>query len=166
MKKFLMAAVALICMTMTSVVLTSCGSDDDDSKQSQDITCEYGILTQIPYYTSTSRVDEADPWNTIVKDTDKKVMEILAKYSTTWKVKATTSTVEQVLAENDAEAKQKVAAMKAELNKVFEDLQSLKSTYPEEYIRYTIYVVATQSGYNKNRNFVNEDITLHFGKTE
>ena len=101
-----------------------------------------------------------------MKDTDKKVKEILAKYSTTWKVKATTSTVEQVLAENDAEAKQMVAAMKAELNKVFEDLQSLKSTYPEEYIRYTIYVVATQSGYNKNRNFVNEDITLHFGKTE
>ena len=31
MKKFLMAAVALICMTMTSVVFTSCGSDDDNS---------------------------------------------------------------------------------------------------------------------------------------
>ncbi|MCR5364574.1 MAG: hypothetical protein K6E67_00330 [Prevotella sp.] len=31
MKKFLMAAVALICMTMTSVVFTSCGSDDDDN---------------------------------------------------------------------------------------------------------------------------------------
>ena len=31
MKKFLTAAVALICMTMTSVVFTSCGSDDDNS---------------------------------------------------------------------------------------------------------------------------------------
>ena len=31
MKKYLMAAVALICMTMTSVVFTSCGSDDDNS---------------------------------------------------------------------------------------------------------------------------------------
>ena len=31
MKKYLMAAVALICMTMTSIVFTSCGSDDDNS---------------------------------------------------------------------------------------------------------------------------------------
>jgi hypothetical protein len=31
MKKTMMAAVALICMTMTSVVFTSCGSDDDNS---------------------------------------------------------------------------------------------------------------------------------------
>jgi uncharacterized protein len=31
MKKILMAAVALICMTMTSVVFTSCGSDDDNN---------------------------------------------------------------------------------------------------------------------------------------
>ena len=31
MKKYLMAAVALICMVMTSVVFTSCGSDDDDN---------------------------------------------------------------------------------------------------------------------------------------
>ena len=31
MKKFLTAAVALICMTMTSVVFTSCGSDNDNS---------------------------------------------------------------------------------------------------------------------------------------
>ena len=32
MKKILMAAVALICMTMTSVVFTSCGDDKDDPK--------------------------------------------------------------------------------------------------------------------------------------
>jgi hypothetical protein len=31
MKKFMMAAVALICMTMTSVALVSCGDDDNDS---------------------------------------------------------------------------------------------------------------------------------------
>ena len=32
MKKILMAAVALICMTMTCAVFTSCGDDKDDSK--------------------------------------------------------------------------------------------------------------------------------------
>ena len=32
MKKILMAAVALICMTMTSAVLTSCGDDKEDTK--------------------------------------------------------------------------------------------------------------------------------------
>lgn len=30
MKKYLMAAVALICMTMTCVTLTACSSDDDE----------------------------------------------------------------------------------------------------------------------------------------
>ncbi len=33
MKKILMAAVALICMTMTSVVFSSCGDDKDDDKK-------------------------------------------------------------------------------------------------------------------------------------
>ena len=33
MKKILMAAVALICMTMTSVVFTSCGDDKDDNNK-------------------------------------------------------------------------------------------------------------------------------------
>ena len=33
MKKFLMAAVALICMTVTSVVFSSCGDDKDDNKK-------------------------------------------------------------------------------------------------------------------------------------
>ena len=33
MKKILMAAVALICITMTSVVFTSCGDDKDDNKK-------------------------------------------------------------------------------------------------------------------------------------
>ena len=32
MKKILMAAIALICMTMTSVVFTSCGDDKGDSR--------------------------------------------------------------------------------------------------------------------------------------
>ena len=32
MKKILMAAVALICMTMTSVVFTSCGDNKEDTK--------------------------------------------------------------------------------------------------------------------------------------
>ena len=33
MKNILMAAVALICMTMTSVVFSSCGDDKDDNKK-------------------------------------------------------------------------------------------------------------------------------------
>jgi hypothetical protein len=33
MKKILMAAIALICMTMTSVVFSSCGDDKDDNKK-------------------------------------------------------------------------------------------------------------------------------------
>ena len=33
MKKILMAAVALICMTVTSVVFSSCGDDKDDNKK-------------------------------------------------------------------------------------------------------------------------------------
>ena len=33
MKKILMAAVALICMTMTSMVFSSCGDDKDDNKK-------------------------------------------------------------------------------------------------------------------------------------
>ena len=40
MKKLMMAAVALICMTMMSVSLTACGGDDDSpSKQKQQIEC-------------------------------------------------------------------------------------------------------------------------------
>ena len=37
MKKFMMAAVALICMTMMSVSLTACGGDDDSSKPKEQI---------------------------------------------------------------------------------------------------------------------------------
>jgi len=33
-----MAAVALICMTMTSVVFTSCGSDDNDEPKKAEFT--------------------------------------------------------------------------------------------------------------------------------
>jgi hypothetical protein len=38
MKKYLMAAVALICMTMISSVLTSCGSDDDGNNGGSQLT--------------------------------------------------------------------------------------------------------------------------------
>ena len=38
MKKFMMAAVALICMTMTSVALLSCGGDDDDDNKGSELT--------------------------------------------------------------------------------------------------------------------------------
>ena len=38
MKKILMAAVALICLTMTSVVFTSCGSDDDNTLKNNEYT--------------------------------------------------------------------------------------------------------------------------------
>jgi hypothetical protein len=43
MKKLLMAAVALICMTMTSVVLTSCGSDKDDSPINKEYTLKISL---------------------------------------------------------------------------------------------------------------------------
>ena len=41
MKKILMAAAALICMTMTSVVFTSCGDDDDDTSQLKVVYYKY-----------------------------------------------------------------------------------------------------------------------------
>ena len=44
MKKFMMAAVALICMAMTSVVFTSCGSDkDDDSPVNKEYTLKVSL---------------------------------------------------------------------------------------------------------------------------
>ena len=168
MKKFMMAAVALICMTMTSV-LTACG-DDNDSKGDKEIICEYGILTDIASFSFTGNAEEGNPWNKVVNDTNKKVKEILAKYSGSWSVKATTSNVQQVIATNDAEAKQKVEDMKKDLNKVFTDLESLQSTYPDEYIRCTISVVAMHdvsvSGILNERAFIEEEIYLSFGNLE
>jgi hypothetical protein len=38
MRRFMMAAVALICVTMTSVVFTSCGSDDDTPSTNKEYT--------------------------------------------------------------------------------------------------------------------------------
>lgn len=43
MKKFLMAAVALICLTMTCVTLTSCGDDDDSKVADKEYTMTSGI---------------------------------------------------------------------------------------------------------------------------
>lgn len=43
MKKIMMAAVALICMTMTSVVFTSCGSDDDNTVVNKDYTLKMSV---------------------------------------------------------------------------------------------------------------------------
>ena len=43
MKKFLMAAVALICMTMTCVTLTSCGDDNDSKVADKEYTMTSGI---------------------------------------------------------------------------------------------------------------------------
>ena len=43
MKKFLMAAVALICMAMTCVVFTSCGSDKDDSPVNKEYTLKVSL---------------------------------------------------------------------------------------------------------------------------
>ena len=43
MKKILMAAVALICMAMTSVVFTSCGSDKDDSPVNKEYTLKVSL---------------------------------------------------------------------------------------------------------------------------
>ena len=43
----MMAAVALICMTMMSVSLTACGGDDDSSKPKQQI--EYLVTGNLIY---------------------------------------------------------------------------------------------------------------------
>ena len=64
MKKLMMAAVALICMTMMSVSLTACGGDDDSpSKQKQQI--EYLVTGNLIY--SVPDKTKADPipasWN-------------------------------------------------------------------------------------------------------
>jgi hypothetical protein len=64
MKKLMMAAVALICMTMMSVSLTACGGDDDSpSKQKQQI--EYLVTGNLIY--GVPDQSKADPipasWN-------------------------------------------------------------------------------------------------------
>ena len=64
MKKLMMAAVALICMTMMSVSLTACGGDDDSpSKQKEQI--EYLVTGNLIY--SVPDKSKADPipasWN-------------------------------------------------------------------------------------------------------
>ena len=43
MKKFMMAAVALFCMTMTCVTLTSCGDDNDSKVADKEYTMTSGI---------------------------------------------------------------------------------------------------------------------------
>lgn len=43
MKKFLMAVVALFCMTMTCVTLTSCGDDNDSKVADKEYTMTSGI---------------------------------------------------------------------------------------------------------------------------
>ena len=63
MKKLMMAAVALICMTMMSVSLTACGGDDSPSKQKQQI--EYLVTGNLIY--GVPDQSKADPipasWN-------------------------------------------------------------------------------------------------------
>jgi hypothetical protein len=65
MKKLMMAAVALICMTMMSVSLTACGGDDDSSKPKQQI--EYLVTGNLIY--SVPDKTKADPipasWNSV-----------------------------------------------------------------------------------------------------
>lgn len=43
MKKIMMAAVALICMIMTSMVFSSCGSDDDNTVVNKDYTLKMSV---------------------------------------------------------------------------------------------------------------------------
>lgn len=49
-----MAAVALICMTMTSVALTACGSDDDDNTK----TYNYEIFLELKSISWESPIEE------------------------------------------------------------------------------------------------------------
>ena len=164
MKKIMMAAVALICMTMVSVALTACGSDDDDKEMSFDYYVS-GSITGSAY---SMKKDVADPWNKILAETDVKVNAILQKYSKSWNVKATSSNMQQVVTINDNEAKQLVAEMKVELNKVFADLEPLKSEYPNEYISYLVSIKAMNNAPengNKGWNaFINETVSLRFGR--
>ena len=57
MKKLMMAAVALICMTMMSVSLTACGGDDDSSKPKEQI--EYLVTGNLMY--NVPDKTQADP---------------------------------------------------------------------------------------------------------
>ncbi len=54
MKKLLMAAVALFCMTMTCVVLTACGSDDEDTAK----TYNYTLNFEVKYFSWESTLEE------------------------------------------------------------------------------------------------------------
>lgn len=60
-----------------------------------------------------------------------------------------------------------VAEMKAELNKVFADLKSLESEYPNDYIMYLIHSQAMKNvpvnGKKGWNTFIDETITLRFG---
>ena len=55
MKKFLMAAVALFCMTMTCVTLTSCGDDDDSIVADKEYT-----MTSAIDWTNEGSLSEAE----------------------------------------------------------------------------------------------------------
>jgi len=81
MKKMMMAAVALICMTMMSVSLTSCGSDDDKSDPVVDNKPVAGVMN----CSLTVGDDMFDKFNLSIKyyDENGKVQtEALTK--TTW----------------------------------------------------------------------------------
>lgn len=58
MKKLLMAAIAFICMAMTGIVLTACGSDGDDDVK----TYTYTILFEVQSFNYES-LPEDDSWN-------------------------------------------------------------------------------------------------------
>ncbi|MBR2149902.1 MAG: hypothetical protein IJ902_00750 [Prevotella sp.] len=163
MKKIMMAAVALICMTIVSISLTACGSDDDD----KEMTCDYIVASIATNHAYSYKKDDANPWNKIVDETDVKVQAILEKYSNIWTVQTTSSNMQQVVTINDDKAKQMVAEMKAELNKVFADLKSLESEYPNDYIMYLIHSQAMNNfpvnGKKGWNTFIDETITLRFG---
>ena len=63
MKKLMMAAVALICMTMMSVSLTACGGDDDSSKPKEQIgyLVTGNLMYNVPDKTQADPIPET--WN-------------------------------------------------------------------------------------------------------
>lgn len=81
MKKLMMAAVALICMTMTCVVLTACGDDDkDDSKAySYAITVEFKSLSYETPLDGSGNDKMIETWTNSILDAYKSALGVASE---------------------------------------------------------------------------------------